>query len=72
MSTISLDVQVALVEFRQVEVLLEMMIDYFAKSHEFTSEWYEKLESAIYLLEETYKTKNAALVLALKGDTGNV
>jgi hypothetical protein len=69
MSPYSTEVQAALSEFKQVEVLLEMMIDHFAGGYVCPDETdgFEKLLSASLLLADTYKTKSEKLFRALKG-----
>jgi hypothetical protein len=66
---LSLEIQAALTEMGQVDVLIEMMAHHLTKvpTNERNAKWYELLESALYLLETTYKAKKAALILALEG-----
>ncbi|MDR0818766.1 MAG: hypothetical protein LBN43_04250 [Oscillospiraceae bacterium] len=61
--------QSAMTAFGQIDALLEMIIAHLLNAPINTHDraWFEKMENAIYLLEETYKAKKANLVSALEG-----
>jgi len=65
----SANVQNAMSEFGQVDILLEMVITCLIKNPQDVKDksWFEKLEHALYLLESVYKSKKAILIEALKG-----
>ena len=69
----TLKMQTALSEMGQVDVLIEMMVSHLpaVPTSERKKEWFEKMENALYLLDETYREKKAALISALEGGAVN-
>ena len=66
--TTSVEIQTAVADLGQVDILLEMVVKCLVRDpaliHD--TEWYAKLESAMHLLEATYREKKDALVRAVE------
>ena len=64
---LSNNVQTALTEMRQIDVLLDMIIKQFFSTPISKRDrlWFENLETALFLLESTYRQKKGSLITAL-------
>ena len=65
---LSNNVQIALTEMRQIDVLMDMIIKQFLATpmNARDRSWFEDFETSLYLLESVYGQKKSALIAALE------